>query len=241
MIAFDCHAHVYERIKPAGRVRYLPAHAAPRADWLGRLRAHGLGGGVIVQVSFLGSDNSQLLEALSTLDHDRFAGVATVGPDATGPQLRRLGEGGVRGVRWNLVAGAEIPDPSAPETRRFLGRLRDQGMHLEVQLESPRLAPVLARLCAAAGTLVIDHMGLPERRDPEDEPWLVALAAMKDRRAVHVKLSAPYRSGVDPLPPRDPAMPAALARSARLGQRLAAYATRGGMQPSTGCEPKSRG
>lgn len=200
MVAFDCHAHVYERVAPVGRPRYTPAGPAPLGSWLRRLAEHGLKGGVIVQVSFHGGDNAQLLEALSQVDRRRFAGVAVVGERVSDPDLGRLVDGGVRGVRWNLVAGASLPDPDAPNVRRHLFRLRDHGLHLELQLESRRLASLLPRLAKAAGTLVVDHVGLPEAPDPTKEPWLDALERLEDRRGVHVKLSAPYRSVVDPRP-----------------------------------------
>ncbi|MEO1092184.1 MAG: amidohydrolase family protein [Pseudomonadota bacterium] len=200
MVAFDCHAHVYDRIEAVGSVRYLPTSTAPLGAWLNLQRDHGLAGGVIVQVSFLGTDNSQLLGALDHLDRARFAGVAVTGLGASSVELRRLADGGVRGIRWNLVAGAPIPNPADPAVAGFLYRLRDHGMHLEVQLESGRLAAALAPLASVAGVVVVDHFGLPERAEPEEEPWLCALTKMPKRDGIFVKLSAPYRSTVDVVP-----------------------------------------
>lgn len=192
MIHFDCHAHVYEQVEARGAVRYLPQQPAPRAAWLAQQNAAGLQGGVIVQVSFLGTDNSQMLAALEDLPRDRFAGVAVVAPEATAAELARLAAAGVRGIRWNLVAGAALPDPKAPALRAFVDRLGAAGLHLEVQLESARLAPALAGLAGLGLPVVIDHMGLPQG-PAEREPWLEALAALADRRRLFVKLSAPYR------------------------------------------------
>lgn len=196
MIGFDAHVHVYDQVAAVGRVRYLPDRPAPLADWLDLLAAHGLKGGVIVQVSFLGTDNRMMLDALERLDRSHFAGVAVVDTDAGAGELSGLRAAGVRGLRWNLVAGAPVPDPADPEVRHFLGRMRDAGLHLEIQLESSRLAPVLAPLARAAGGLVIDHLGLPEAADPAAEPWFRALAALPSDHGVHVKASAPYRSRV---------------------------------------------
>ncbi len=198
MIVFDCHAHVFETVPRVCAVRYLPTAPAPLDAWLGLLERHGIVGGVLVQVSFLGDDNSQLLSALDRLDRRRFAGVAVLGHEHNEAELARLTERGIKALRWNLVAGAPIPNPASPAVRRHLDRLRDFGMHLEIQLESGRLAAVLPDLLKAAGTLVVDHMGLPCAPRAEDEPWLKTLEKMRDRDGLHVKLSAPYRSAYDP-------------------------------------------
>ncbi|MFD0387233.1 amidohydrolase family protein [Tistrella bauzanensis] len=97
MIAFDAHVHVYDRVAAAGPVRYLPSRPALLSDWLARLAAHGLIGGVIVQVSFLGTDNHILLDTLERLDRRRFAGVAVVDIDSQPADLRALAAGGIRG------------------------------------------------------------------------------------------------------------------------------------------------
>ena len=123
-----------------------------------------------------------------------------VDPRVSDEQLAALAEGGVRGIRWNLVSGACIPEINTHEVQRFLARIRAHGMHLEVHLESDRLAPILAPLAWEAQTLVIDHIGRPVSSDPKDEPWLNRLAQLTDRTGIFVKLSAPYRCGVDPLP-----------------------------------------
>ena len=197
MIRYDCHAHVYDHVTPVPSARYAPARPAPLDRWLALQSDHGIRGGVIVQVSFLGTDNGQLLGALSSLDRTRFAGVAVAPLDVTETELRRLSDGGVRGLRWNLVSGAAPPDPDDPVTRALFARLAAWGLHLEVQLESPRWADYLPALVRAAAPaklpVVVDHMGLPALARAEDEPWLNALQGCDGRDLIFVKLSAPYR------------------------------------------------
>ena len=197
MIRFDCHAHVYERLLPVAGARYVPSEKAPLAQWLAHQAEAGLSGGVIVQVSFLGTDNSQLVEALSGLDRGRFAGIAVTALDVSEADLQALAESGVRGLRWNLVSGAALPDPGDPVVRRLAAALQASGMHLEVQLESARLASYLPALAALPVPVVIDHLGLPCAEAPA-EPWLAALARLSTREGVYVKISAPYRAAVDP-------------------------------------------
>ena len=198
MFRFDCHAHVYEQVVPTGPVRYLPEHPAPLTQWLSKITSNALTGGVIVQVSFLGTDNSQLLCALADLDKHRFAGVAVTGLDVQEQELEELCRGGVRGLRWNLVGDTPLPDLESESLHRFAGRLRDLGMHVEIQLESPRLADWLQPLSRLGLPVVIDHIGLPVSLDAQNEPWIDALAALSDRSSFFVKLSAPYRGIPDP-------------------------------------------
>jgi predicted TIM-barrel fold metal-dependent hydrolase len=106
---FDCHAHVYERVYGVGHPRYLPKAPAPRKAWFANLQANGLKGGVIVQVSFFGADNSELLNAPHALDTRRFRGVAVVPIDASEEELQTLKMEGIAGVRWNLIVGAARP------------------------------------------------------------------------------------------------------------------------------------
>ncbi|AKO99175.1 putative metal-dependent hydrolase of the TIM-barrel fold protein (plasmid) [Marinovum algicola DG 898] len=200
MIQFDCHAHVYETVTAIDSARYMPARPAPLADWLAHQERHGLQGGVIVQVSFLGTDNSEMCAALAGLDRARFAGVGVVSLDVNDDDLDRLVRAGMRGVRWNLVRGAPVPDFDAISTKRFLARLRDRDLHLEIHLEGPRLAPLLPVLTDQGINLVVDHFGLPCEPEPGTDPMIRAVADLPDRSALHFKFAAHYRTTFDITP-----------------------------------------
>lgn len=194
MIQFDCHAHVYEQITAIPGARYVPGAPASLSAWLDHQSRHGLTGGVIVQVSFLGTDNSELCTALAKLDRRRYAGVAAVSQDVSEDELDRLIEAGIRGVRWNLVRGGHVPDLSASPTRAFLQRLTDKGLHLEIHLEGPRLAPLLQPLMDHGVTLVVDHFGLPSESDPGSDPLIRAVGALGARTGLYFKFSGHYRT-----------------------------------------------
>lgn len=203
MINFDCHAHVFEKVAAISSARYIPERPAPLDVWLQHHAQHGLVGGVIVQVSFLGADNSELCAALSKLDLQRFAGVAVVPLDIRVEELDALVGQGIRGVRWNLVRGAEIPDLDSAETKAFLARLRARDLHLEVHLEGSRLAPKLSQLLDQGVKVVVDHFGLPSDPDPKADPLIAAVGQLSDRQALYFKFSAHYRSPFDVRPHAD--------------------------------------
>lgn len=197
MINFDCHAHIYEHTTAIANARYLPSAPAPLSKWLRHLDQSGLKGGVIVQVSFLGTDNFELCAALEKLRRGRFAGVAVVAVDVSDAELERLVRAGVRGIRWNLVGGADIPDLSAPSVRDFLGKLRRNNLHLEIQLEGRRLAPILPRITDQGVRVVVDHFGLPSDPNPDRDPLVSAVAGLSDLSALYLKFSAHYRTTFD--------------------------------------------
>ncbi|MEX0351304.1 MAG: amidohydrolase [Paracoccaceae bacterium] len=196
MISYDCHAHVYEHVAAIEGARYVPKSPAPLEKWLDHQRMNGLIGGVIVQVSFLGTDNSELLSALARLDKSRFAGVGVVPFDIDAEELESLVVQGIRGVRWNLVRGAAIPDLASKPVADFLAKLRAWDLHLEIHLEGPRLAGFLDPLTDQGLKIVIDHFGLPSEVDPRQDPMIAAVKARR-RDNLYMKFSAHYRTPFD--------------------------------------------
>ncbi len=87
----DTHAHVFERGLPlANARRYAPGYDAPLSAYLAQLDAHGLSNGVLIQPSFLGTDNSYLLAALKQAPQ-RLRGVAVIDPTAPALEGERPG------------------------------------------------------------------------------------------------------------------------------------------------------
>jgi predicted TIM-barrel fold metal-dependent hydrolase len=190
--AVDSHAHVFLRDLPmaAGR-RHTPAYDATLADYLSRLDAHGISHGVLVQPSFLGTDNHFLLDAIRA-QPQRLRGVAVVDPGIDEPALLALAAGGICGIRLNLV-GQPLPDLAQPEWQTLLARAHALGWHVEVHRGAADLAQVGQAVLDAGCKLVVDHFGLPgATHDAAD--WL-ARAAQTGR--AWVKLSAAYRSWPD--------------------------------------------
>ena len=76
----DTHAHVFTQDMQMieGR-RYTPAYDALIADYSAMLDDNGLSHGVLVQISFLGTDNSYLLRTLRQ-EPARLRGIVVVDP-----------------------------------------------------------------------------------------------------------------------------------------------------------------
>lgn len=192
----DCHAHVFTLDLPtAPDARYRPTAAAPVADYCAVLDAHGISRGVLVQPSFLGTDNSYLLDAIAQ-HPERFRGVAVVAPDAEAEHLAGLRTAGVRGIRFNLI-GRDVPVFDRAPWAGLVRRIADAGLHIEIQCAGTAWAAVLPSLLRAGAVIVIDHFGRPESHEPGQCAGFAAVLAAARDPAVWIKLSAPYRFAAD--------------------------------------------
>jgi predicted TIM-barrel fold metal-dependent hydrolase len=189
----DAHAHVFtQALAFAGERRYTPQYDATLQDWRALLDAQGVSHGVLVQPSFLGSDNSYLLEALM-LAPERLRGVAVVDPDVSHAQLQRMARLGVVGIRLNLV-GKSLPDLGSAEWRPLLEQVAALGWHVELHRQIEDIPALVAALKPYGVKIVVDHFGRPRAAFGVTHPTFKALLALGGGD-VWVKISGVYRLG----------------------------------------------
>jgi len=83
-LAIDTHSHVFHRgLKLASGRRYAPDYDAPLSLYLQQLDQNGTTNGVLVQPSFLGTDNSYLVECVKQTN-GRLRGIAVVDAPISG-------------------------------------------------------------------------------------------------------------------------------------------------------------
>lgn len=192
----DCHAHVFDLdVTLVGERRYTPASSARAAQYINQLDAHGFDRGVLVQPSFLGTDNSQLLVALREFG-DRLRGIAVVDPDVSQETLDQLDAGGTVGIRLNLI-GKDVPALRDAHWQRLFKRLIALDWHVEVHCHARGLDAVLPPLLDAGVRIVVDHMGRPDPALGIDDPGFRYLLSMGHTGTVWVKLSGSYRHGAE--------------------------------------------
>lgn len=182
----DAHAHVFHRgLRPIDRARYRPDYDATWDMYRTILDAFEVGRAVLVQPSFLGTDNGYLLDALAQA-RGRLAGVVVIDDTIADDALLRMDDLGVRGVRFNLIG--ESPDMLTLDACQQLIRRVDRlGWHIELHADAAVISLALRAFGAFSGMIVVDHFGRPARQsDDEARDWA------RDPRIL-VKLSAPYR------------------------------------------------
>ena len=195
-LRIDGHAHVFLKSLPMaeGR-RYTPRYDALPERYFELLQEQRLNGALLVQPSFLNTDNSYLLEVLAMAKKifpaHWFRGVAVLDPSTSEEEMWRLKDAGIVGVRLNYLS-RPFPDLDSPLWSTHLNRIQTVGWHVEVHVEGSRLASILDRLTISNHHIVIDHFGLPKTVSPTECEGFQSL--INDRHSgICVKISAPYR------------------------------------------------
>ncbi|AMS18309.1 hypothetical protein A3218_29980 [Pseudomonas chlororaphis] len=194
IVGIDAHAHVFNRaLNLVAARRYTPGYDASLGEYLGHLQAHGLSHGVLVQPSFLGSDNSYLLAALQQAPA-RLRGVAVVEPQIGRAALNEMARLGVVGVRLNLM-GQALPDFREGAWKDFFGHLAELDWHLELHRPVEDLPRLLGQLMPLGIKLVIDHFGRPDARLSVDQPGFAETLELGLSGQLWMKVSGIYRLG----------------------------------------------
>jgi predicted TIM-barrel fold metal-dependent hydrolase len=194
MLGVDAHAHVFSRDLQlvAGR-RYSPDYDATLGEWLQHLDSNGLSHGVLVQPSFLGTDNSHLLRALAAAP-ERLRGVAVVDPAISRTQLERMARLGVVGIRLNLM-GQALPDLCEAQWQPLFEAVAELGWHVELHRPIEDIPALCAALARYGCKVVVDHFGRPRAGFGVGHRTFADLLALGAQGNVWVKVSGVYRLG----------------------------------------------
>ncbi len=191
----DTHFHVFAAGVGAPDARYVPQYTASLAAWrnCSELASKVAAKGVVVQTSFLGFDNTQILAELAMYP-ETLRGVAVLPSTTDAATIAVLHSYGVRGIRLNLAGRShDVADWSKPNTHGLWEAIESWGWHVELHTDQGALPAVLTQMPAYV-PLVIDHMGKPEHPQAQDAT-VRALVKRVKHAAVHVKLSGAYRLG----------------------------------------------
>lgn len=190
----DTHAHVFSHQADfLPTARYRPEYTASVKYYIEQLDTHGFNYGVLIQPSFLGTDNSYMLAALSAYP-ERLKGIAVLDYQTDMATMQALDKQGIVGIRLNLF-GLPCPDLTLPEWRSFLTRLADINWQVELHAPPDYLIQLLPMLKPYALDVAIDHFG---RFDPSKgvaDTDYQTLLNMLDPSQHWIKVSGYYRLG----------------------------------------------
>lgn len=191
--AVDAHAHVFSATAPAvAGARYRPAYGADLAEWRDLWRRAGITHGVVVQPSFFGADNREMLDTVAS-DPERLRGVAVLDPLADAATLERFAASGVRALRLNLRGIEDYQYYGTPRWRALYRRAEVVGWHVEVFVDLGRLPEVERLFEDTSIAVVFDHFGSAGAEPRSLAATFQSVERLAASRAVWVKLSAPFR------------------------------------------------
>jgi predicted TIM-barrel fold metal-dependent hydrolase len=159
----DTHFHVFgppEQFPFAASRQYTPP-AAPLEHYVKMAEIVGLSRGVVVQPSVHGLDNAVTLNAIAN-SNGRFLGVGRIDDKADRSHLQSLHDGGVRGIRFNLLDRPR-GNVNLAVFDRVVERVADFGWSVDLHIDPKNLIEQEKRLRALPCATVIDHMA---RIDP---------------------------------------------------------------------------
>jgi predicted TIM-barrel fold metal-dependent hydrolase len=187
--ACDCHMHIYDA------ARFPPHRPDARAQSNARVEEYrlfqqriGTSRVVIVQPASNHIDNAVTLDAIARIGA-QARGIAVVHPSVTDAELKRLIDGGIRGIRFTqfdprtAATTADMIEPLAKRVAPF-------GLHVQIHLRADQIAERADLLQRLPGTIVFDHLG--RLAGGLNDPAVAVLRRMVDRGNTWIKLSGAY-------------------------------------------------
>lgn len=195
-LACDCHMHIYDSRFPAAANATIKPPDATVADYRKLQARLGTTRNVVVTPSTYGTDNRVTLAAIEQLG-PTARGVGVVGPDVTMAELKKLHEGGVRGIRFNLAVGAFLkPEMIAPLSRK----VAELNWHVQVNMAPDLLVSLSDTLADLPTPIVLDHLARIPQPAGVAHPAFAVVRRLLDKGHGWVKLSGLYISSTDGSP-----------------------------------------
>jgi predicted TIM-barrel fold metal-dependent hydrolase len=147
----------------------------------------GIQRGVVVQPSVHGLDNAATLDAIAK-SGGRFRGVARIDDSTPKSDLQKLHDGGVRGVRFNLL------DRPRGNVRldvldRCVEHIVEFGWSVDLHIDPKNLLAQEQRIRSMPVPVVIDHIARVKPAEGLDQPAFQLLLDLLKAKHVWVKVS----------------------------------------------------
>ncbi len=193
----DTHSHVYGPpdlypLREGLDLRYAPVELyRAMLDRLGIERC------VIVHSSFYGTDNRCSLDAIAELGQDRARGTAVIAPDTPKDEIKRLHDGGMRGVRISH-SGDDLSPDLAGDIARLIAPF---GWVLQIQGKHPHwIEDNAAQFAQMPVPVIFDHLGRTPAAEGAASAEFKAMVKLVETGRAWVKISGVYYSSLESHP-----------------------------------------
>jgi predicted TIM-barrel fold metal-dependent hydrolase len=196
--ACDCHMHIYDPERfPFAAAPNLAAMMASRhftvatvSEYRLLQKRNGTTRVVVVTPTNYVTDNRCTLDAVAQMAPNA-RGIAVVHPDVTDAELKRMHEGGIRGIRFTVfdpataVTSIDMIEPLAK-------RINELGWHVQLHMRGDQIVENADMLVRLPSPVVFDHMGRMPLPAGTDYPAFKIILRMMDKGRTWVKLAGPY-------------------------------------------------
>lgn len=185
----DTHFHVFgppEQFPFVSTHEYTPP-AAPLEHYLKMIAVIGIERAVVVQPSVHGLDNSATLDAIKN-SGGRFRGVARIDDRTPKSELQRLHDGGVRGVRFNLLDRPR-GNVKLDVLDRCVEHIVEFGWSVDLHIDTKSLMAQENRIRSMPIRVVTDHIARIKPPEGLDQPAFQLLLDLMKHKHVWVKVS----------------------------------------------------
>jgi 2-pyrone-4,6-dicarboxylate lactonase len=185
----DTHFHIFG---PPETFPFLSTHeytppAAPLEHYRKMIDIIGIERAVVVQPSVHGLDNSATLDAIKN-SNGKFRGVGRIDDQTSKDELKRLHEGGIRGVRFNLLdrprgnVKIEVLD-------RCVDHAAELGWSVDLHIDMKNLLAQEERIRKMPTPVVIDHIARVKPTEGLSQPGFQLLLELAKLEHVWIKVS----------------------------------------------------
>jgi 2-pyrone-4,6-dicarboxylate lactonase len=142
------------------------------------------------------------LDAIASSD-GAYRGVACVEDSITDAELRRLHEGGIRGIRFNFVKHlGGVPDLAV--FHRLVARIKPMGWHIVLHFDADDILTQQELLGRIDVPFIVDHMGRVKAADGlQQKPFQSLLNLYRNNPLAWIKVCGAERVSVGKRPFRD--------------------------------------
>ena len=195
--------------------RYTPGGYLPFVTLAYEWWTKSVAAGVLVQVSFMGTDNSYIIDQLRTAStklravvvlHNSDGTLNTTVADVTNnfAELERYHSLGVRGIRLNLKGKTQAQMDvinsdliNGADHKLLWAWMITRGWNIEAQQTGSYWVGLIAALQSTGCRVVVDHFARPDKALNVNDPGFQAVLAAGRTGNVWMKASATYRLGVN--------------------------------------------
>jgi predicted TIM-barrel fold metal-dependent hydrolase len=185
----DTHFHVFG---PPEVFPFLSTHeytppAAPLEHYQKMLAVIGIERAVVVQPSVHGLDNSATLDAIKQ-SKGKFRGVGRIDDKMTKEELKRLHDGGIRGVRFNLLDRPR-GNVKLDVLDHCVDNIADLGWSVDLHIDMKNLLAQEKRIRNMPVPVIIDHIARVKPAEGLNQPGFQLLLELMKLKHVWTKVS----------------------------------------------------